>query len=61
MTLDPAIVIAAFGALVTALGTAARIVYRDITRDRDYWRDIAWKLAGNNAQSIEVAKKSLDV
>lgn len=54
MTVAPEVVIAAFGVLVSALGRAAWMIYRDVVRDRDYWRSIALRSTG-------VAEKSTDV
>lgn len=50
-------VIAAFGALVSALGVAARLIYTDLRRDRDTWRDIALKALVTNDKAIDVAAK----
>lgn len=41
MTIDPAVVVAAIGALASGLGFAARLIYTDLKRDRDYWRSLA--------------------
>ena len=55
MTIDPTVVIAAFGALVTALSAVARIVYNDLRRDRDYWRGVALQLMAVNNKAVDVA------
>jgi len=59
MVLEPAVVIGAFGALVTAMTTVARFVYLDLRRDRDYWRSVALKLMSVNEKAIDA--KALDV
>lgn len=41
MTIDPSVVIAAISALSTGLGLAARMIYNDLKKDRDYWRSLA--------------------
>jgi hypothetical protein len=55
VTIDPTIVIAAIGALVTALGTAARMIYLDLRRDRDFWRKTALASLGHVDKALEVA------
>ena len=35
MTVDPAVLIAAISALASGLGVMARVIYRDLRRDRD--------------------------
>lgn len=60
MTLDPSVVIAAFGALVTALSAAARLIYLDLRRDRDYWRQVALQLMAVNNKAVDVAQKVTD-
>ena len=60
MTLDPAVVLGAITALTGAIGAIARMVYNDLRRDRDFWRDMALGLARNNEKAIgyvEVAAK----
>lgn len=57
MTLDPTVVLAAFSALVTALGAVARMIYTDMRRDRDFWRDATLGLLGINERAIGVAEK----
>ena len=57
MTLDPAVVLGAITALTGALGAVARMVYQDLRRDRDWWRDMALALSKNNERAIEVASK----
>jgi hypothetical protein len=58
LTLDPAVVIAAIGALSAALGRAAWMIYGDLRRDRDYWRDMALELRDINRSAIGVAEKA---
>ena len=41
MLIDPTIVIAAISVLASGLGVAARMIYSDLKRDRDYWRSLA--------------------
>jgi len=41
VTIDPTVVIAAIAALSAALGTAARMIYMDLRRDRDEWKALA--------------------
>jgi hypothetical protein len=60
VTIDPSVVIAAFGGLVTVLTAAVRLVYMDLRRDRDYWRDMALSLRDVNRKSIDVAAKVVD-
>lgn len=57
MTLDPAVVLGAITGLTGAIGAIARMVYQDMRRDRDFWRDMALSLRDNNAKAIEVASK----
>jgi hypothetical protein len=58
MTIDPTIVIAAIATLSAALGTAARMIYVDLRRDRDFWRDTALKALGHTDRAIELAAKA---
>jgi hypothetical protein len=60
LTLDPSIVIAAFGALVAGLSGAARLIYVDLRRDRDYWRGVALQLMAVNNKAIDVAAVKQD-
>ena len=55
MQLDPSVVIAAFGALVAGLSGAARLIYIDLRKDRDYWRGVALQLMAVNNKAIDVA------
>ena len=57
MTVDPAVVIAAIGVLGTGVGAFIRMVFMDIRRDRDDWRDMALSLRDVNRKSIEVTEK----
>lgn len=57
MTLDPAVVIAALGVIGTGVGAFVRMVYMDLRRDRDDWKDLALSLRDVNAKSIEVTEK----
>ena len=41
MTIDPTVVVAAITALSAGLGAVARLVYSDMKKDRDFWRDTA--------------------
>ena len=41
MLIDPTIVIAAISDLASGLGVAARMIYNDLKKDRDYWRSLA--------------------
>jgi hypothetical protein len=54
VTIDPGVVIAFLGTLVTALGTVARFVYLDLRRDRDYWRAVALKSMGHTDRALDV-------
>lgn len=54
MTIDPAVIIAFLGTLMTALGTVARFVYLDLRRDRDYWRAMALKSMGHTDKALDV-------
>jgi hypothetical protein len=58
MTLDPTIVVAAIATLSGALGAAARMIYVDLRRDRDFWRDTALKAMGHTDQAIQLAAKA---
>lgn len=67
MTIDPAVVIAAIGALATGLGWVARRVYTDLrsdiaelSKDRDDWREAALKSMGITDKAIVVAEKKAD-
>lgn len=60
MTVDAAVVVAAIGALSTGLGWVARRIYldlrkdlEDMTKDRDYWRDIAHRSMGHTDKLVE--------
>ena len=55
MTIDPSVVIAAFSALVAALGRAAWIIYRDLRQDRDDWKTIALRSTGVSEKATDVA------
>jgi hypothetical protein len=57
MTIDPTIVIAALSALTAGLAAATKLIYSDLKRDRDYWRDTALGLLGVNERAIGVAEK----
>ena len=57
MTLDPTVVVATISALSGALGVAARMIYLDLRRDRDYWRDTALGLLGVNERAIGAVEK----
>lgn len=57
MTIDPTIVVAAIATLATALGTAARMIYLDLRRDRDFWRSTALSALGHTDKALEVAAK----
>jgi hypothetical protein len=56
VTLDPAVVIGAFGVVIASVAAALRIIYTDLRRDRDYWRDAYFKAMGVNDKAIEVAE-----
>jgi hypothetical protein len=58
MTLDPTVVVAAIAALATALGTAARMIYLDLKRDRDFWRKTALDAMGHTDKALEVVAKA---
>jgi alpha-galactosidase/6-phospho-beta-glucosidase family protein len=58
VTLDPAVVIAALGIIGTGVGAFVRMVYMDIRRDRDEWRDMALALRDVNKTAIGVADKA---
>ena len=58
MTLDPAVVIAALGIVGTGVGAFVRMVYMDLRRDRNEWRDMALSLRDVNAKAIEVTEKA---
>lgn len=58
MTLDPTIVVAAIATLSGALGAAARMIYLDLRRDRDFWRDTALKALGHTDRAMELAAKA---
>lgn len=55
MTIDPTVVIAAITALSSALGYAARMIYLDLRRDRDYWRSTALAALGHTDKALDVA------
>jgi hypothetical protein len=60
LTIEPTVVIAAFGGLITALSAVARIVYTDLRKDRDLWRKLALDLMAVNHKAVDVAAKTLD-
>lgn len=57
MTIDAGVVVAAITALSAGIGAIARLVYMDLRRDRDFWRDMALALRDVNAKSVEVNEK----
>ena len=57
MTIDPTVVIAVIGALAAGLSGAARIIYTDMRKDRDYWRDVAIGSLRNADTAIDLAAK----
>ena len=57
MVLDPAVVIAALGVIGAGVGAFVRMVYMDLRRDRDDWKDLALSLRDVNSKSIEVTEK----
>jgi hypothetical protein len=60
VTIDSGVVAAAITALATALGAAARMIYSDLRKDRDYWRDVAVKALGHTDVAIEAVAKKAD-
>jgi hypothetical protein len=54
VTIDPTVVVAALTALTGALGAAARMIYLDLRRDRDYWRSVALKSMGHTDKALDV-------
>lgn len=58
MTLEPAVVLAAIAALVTGLGTALRMIYKDLVKDRDFWRSRALRLDQQAEKATAKAEKS---
>ena len=56
MQVDAAIVLAAIAALVTGLGTALRMIYKDLIRDRDFWRTRALRAADQAEKAVKVGK-----
>jgi hypothetical protein len=60
MTIDPVVVTAAITALATGLGAAARMIYLDLRRDRDYWRDTALAALRHTDKAIDIAAKQAD-
>ena len=60
MTIDPVVIVAAIATLSAALGTAARMIYLDLRRDRNFWRDAALKAMGQTGTALEVAKGTKD-
>lgn len=62
MTIDPTVVVAAISALAAGIGAIARMVYRDLKADRDYWRETALAALRHTDKAIDMAsKKSSDV
>jgi hypothetical protein len=57
VTVDPAVVIGAMGAVIAAVSAALRMIYIDLRRDRDYWRDAYFQAMGVNDKAIEVADR----
>ena len=56
MTIDPTVVVAAITALSGAVGAFVRMIYLDLKRDRDFWRDTALRAMGHTGEALEVAK-----
>ena len=57
MTIDPAVVLGAITALSAALGRAAWMIYTDLRRDRDYWRDAYVKATTHTDGALDVVAK----
>jgi hypothetical protein len=55
VTIDPTIVVALLGTLSAAVGAAAKMIYSDLRRDRDYWRDVAVKAMQHTDKATDVA------
>jgi hypothetical protein len=58
VTIDPTVVIAVIGTLSAAIGRAAFVIYRDLRKERDDWKDMALQLQGVNKTAVEVADKA---
>lgn len=55
MTIDPAVVLAAISAITAALGRAVWLIYADLKKDRDFWRDTALKSMRHTDRALDVA------
>ena len=60
MTVEPAVIVAVIGALSAGLGAFAKMVYSDLRKDRDDWKEIAQKALNVNDKAIDVAAKKAD-
>jgi alpha-galactosidase/6-phospho-beta-glucosidase family protein len=58
VTIATEIVVAAIGVIGAGVGAFVRMVYMDLRRDRDEWRNMALGLRDVNAKAIEVTEKA---
>jgi hypothetical protein len=58
MTVEPTVVVAVIGALSAAIGRLVWLVYTDLRRDRDFWRDAYLKAVGHTDRAMELAAKA---
>jgi hypothetical protein len=57
MTIDPAVLVALIGTLAAGLGTVAKIVYTDLRKDRDWWRDMAMRSTKTGETAVTILEK----
>ena len=60
MTIDPTVLIALIGTLAAGIGTIAKIVYGDLTKDRDWWRDLALRSVKTTETAVDKLPEKRD-
>lgn len=61
MTVEPAVVVTAITALFGLLGTVIRMVYMDLRKDRDDWKNLAFAAQAGQARVIKLVEDKLDI
>ena len=57
MTIAPEVLIAVIGTLAAGIGTIVKIVYSDLKKDRDYWRDLALRSSKTGETAVTILEK----
>ena len=60
MTIAPEVLVAVIGTLAAAMGTIARIVYGDLKKDRDWWRDLALRSIKTTETAVDKLPEKRD-